>query len=75
MGKNVLTDILHFFSFVLKSGWLFACDPTLLRKYMFYDIFGRFVFYFQKLTYAIMLGHMQKLFTFEHKIKKNPNVS
>ena len=32
LGKNVLTDILHFFSFVLKSGWLFACDQTLSRK-------------------------------------------
>ena len=32
LGKNVLTDILRFFSFVLKSGWLFARDQTLLRK-------------------------------------------
>ena len=28
---------------------------------MFYNIFGWFVFYFQKLTFAIMLGHMQKV--------------
>ena len=33
----------------------------LLRKEVFYNIFGWFVFYFQKLTYAIMLGHMQKI--------------
>ena len=30
--KKTLTDILGVFSLVLKSGWLFACDPTLQRK-------------------------------------------
>ena len=30
LGKNVLTDILRFFSFVLKSGWLFA--PNIIEK-------------------------------------------
>ena len=31
LAKNVPTDTMPFFSFVLKSGWLFACDPILLR--------------------------------------------
>ena len=34
-------------------------------------IFGWFVFYFQKLTYAIMLGHMPKINHFWAQIKKN----
>ena len=37
---------------------------------MFYNFFGWFVFYFQKLTYATMLGHMQKVTHFWAQIKK-----
>ena len=39
---------------------------------MFYNSFGWFVFYFQKLTllYSIMLGHMQKVNHFWTQIKK-----
>ena len=39
---------------------------------MFYNIFGWFVFYFQKLIYAIMLGYMQKVNHFWAQIKKKP---
>ena len=46
--KNVLTDTLGLFSFVPKGGWFFACDPTLLRKWVFYTFFGWFVLYFQE---------------------------
>ena len=38
-GKNILTDIFGFFSFVPKSGWFFACDPTLLRKFFWAGLF------------------------------------
>ena len=38
-GKNVLTDMLGVFSFVLKGGRLVACDPTLIRKQVFYKFF------------------------------------
>ena len=27
-----------FFKFLLKSGWLFACDPTLLHMLIFLEI-------------------------------------
>jgi len=42
MGKNVRTDILIVFLFVLKSGWVFACDSTVLRKKVFYNFLGWF---------------------------------
>ena len=46
------------------------CDPTLLRNIKCSIIFLAGLFDFQKLTYAIMLGHMKKVNHFEHKFKK-----
>ena len=50
--------------------------PNIIKKIkVFYNFFDWFVFYFQKLTYGIMLGHMQKVNHFWAQIKKTQNVS
>ena len=70
LGKNVLTDIFGFFKFVLKSGWLFACDPTLLHIFIFVNK-KQTKKYYRVRTFLIMLGHMQKVSLFWAQMKKN----
>ena len=56
-----------FFLFVLKSGWCFACDPTLLHMLTFGNKKQTSQKYYRTLIFLLMLGHMQKVSTNEKK--------
>ena len=55
---------------MLKSGWLFACDPTLLHMLIFGKKKQTSQENYRTLIFLIILGYMQKVSHFSAQLKK-----